>query len=154
MDSTVQGAAAAPTNDSAPTAVSKMDFDEALRHLVAMERKLRLELGENLRELRLHATQRRIDAVTAKASRLYTMRQRLSSSRSLLRQEKEVLREFDKIKLLLNAGEADLDDEDGWDKTRQDCAELGGRLADIRRRQRRLSGQVVDLDAGRAVARS
>ena len=37
-------------------------------------------------------------------------------------------------------------DEDDWDKTKTDCQSLGRELAHIRRRQRRLSGQVEDLE--------
>ena len=45
-----------------------------------------------------------------------------------------------KIKQLLDQPALD---EDGWDKTRGDCQFLGSQLYEVRRRQRRLSGQVT-----------
>jgi hypothetical protein len=59
-----------------------------------------------LRELRLNMTAKKIDLVSRKAQRLYTIRQQLGACRVLCRQEEEVLREFDKVKLILNQQKA------------------------------------------------
>ncbi len=42
-------------------------------------------MSQNLRELRLNMTQRKIDLVTRKAAKLYNIRRQLSSSRILFR---------------------------------------------------------------------
>ena len=47
----------------------------------------------------------------------------------LFKQEEEIMREFGKIKMLLDT--ADID-EDEWDRTRGSCELLGGRLQQIR----------------------
>ena len=53
----------------------------------------------------------------------------LSCSKMLFKQEEEIMREFGKIKMLLDT--ADID-EDEWDRTRGSCELLGGRLQQIR----------------------
>ena len=56
-------------------------------------------------------------------------RPQLSCSKMLFKQEEEIMREFGKIKMLLDT--ADID-EDEWDRTRGSCELLGGRLQQIR----------------------
>ena len=53
----------------------------------------------------------------------------LSCSKMLFKQEEEIMREFGKIKTLLDTAELD---EDEWDRTRGSCELLGGRLQQIR----------------------
>ena len=47
----------------------------------------------------------------------------------LFKQEEEIMREFGKIKTLLDTADVD---EDEWDRTRGSCELLGGRLQQIR----------------------
>ena len=44
--------------------VTSLEFEEALRHLYALEKRLRIEMQQNLRDLKLNMTQRKIDYVT------------------------------------------------------------------------------------------
>ena len=125
--------------------VSKGDFEQAVRNLCLLEKKLRRELLHNLHDLRLFSTQAKVDLVVRRANRLFAVRQQVKSSKTLFRQEREIMREFTVIQGLLSAA-AQLD-EDEWERTRSDCERLGGKLSEIRRRQRRLSGQVEDLEA-------
>jgi hypothetical protein len=81
---------------------------------MALEKKLRIEMQSNLRELKLHMTQKRVDKVANKAQRLFQIRQQLSCSKVLYRQEEDIMKEFEKVKKLLNT---DLD-EDDWSRTR------------------------------------
>ncbi len=60
-------------------------------------------------------------------------------------QEDEVMREFEKVKALLD--QQNVIDEDEYKRTKVECLVLGGKLTDIRRRQRRLSGQVEELES-------
>ena len=53
----------------------------------------------------------------------------LSCSKMLFKQEEEIMREFGKIKVLLDTADVD---EDEWDRTRGSCELLGGRLQQIR----------------------
>ena len=55
--------------------MTALEFRDALRHLVALEKKMRLEMQSNLRELKLHMTQRRVDRVANKAQKLFQIRQ-------------------------------------------------------------------------------
>ena len=56
-------------------------------------------------------------------------RPQLSCSKMLFKQEEEIMREFGKIKVLLDTADVD---EDEWDRTRGSCELLGGRLQQIR----------------------
>ena len=55
------------------------------------------------------------------------------------------MREFEKVKSLLE--QQNVIDEDEYKRTKVECLVLGGKLTDIRRRQRRLSGQVEELES-------
>ena len=55
--------------------MTALEFRDALRHLIALEKKMRLEMQTNLRELKLHMTQRRVDRVANKAQKLFQIRQ-------------------------------------------------------------------------------
>ena len=63
------------TRRSPTPPVTALEFRDALRHLVALEKKMRLEMQSNLRELKLHMTQRRVDRVANKAQKLFQIRQ-------------------------------------------------------------------------------
>ena len=63
------------TRRSPTPPVTALEFRDALRHLIALEKKMRLEMQTNLRELKLHMTQRRIDRVANKAQKLFQIRQ-------------------------------------------------------------------------------
>ena len=70
--------------------VSQIDFETALKQLITLEKKLRLEMQHNLRDLKLNMTQNKLDNVIRKANRLYQIRSQLGSSKSLFKQEKQV----------------------------------------------------------------
>ena len=139
-----QGLAMITTTESSPPP-TELAFEEALQLLHKLEKRLRAEMDTDLRELRLRMTAKKIDYVSRKAQRLYMIRQQLGACRVLCRQEEEVLREFDKVKVILDQQKAL--DEDDYQRTKIDCLVLGGKLTDIRRRQRRLSGQVEELES-------
>lgn len=67
-----------------------LTFDEALKQLMTLEKKLRLEMQHNLRDLKLHMTQNKIDLVIRKANKLYQIRSQLGASKTLFKQEKLV----------------------------------------------------------------
>ena len=68
------------TRRSPTPPVTALEFREALRHLIALEKKMRLEMQSNLRELKLHMTQRRVDRVANKAQKLFQIRQQARPS--------------------------------------------------------------------------
>ena len=72
---------------SRSSSLSKLTFEEALKHLFSLEKKLREETAQNIRELKVHTTQKRIDIVAAKANYLYNVRQQLKSSKNLYKEE-------------------------------------------------------------------
>ena len=127
---------------SRSSSLSKLTFEEALKHLFSLEKKLREETAQNIRELKVHTTQKRIDIVAAKANYLYNVRQQLKSSKNLYKEEETIMREFTKMKAIL----AQKLDDDDWERAKGDCKFLGGKLNDVRNRQRNLSGQVEDLE--------
>merc|ERR1712179_465223 len=56
------------------------------------------------------------------------------------------MREFDKMKALLVNNPKYGRDEDEWELTKKDAQILGGKLSDVRRRKRNLSGHVDELE--------
>ena len=82
---TFSGLAMIKTTESSPPPTD-LAFEEAVQLLHKLERKLRLEVESDLRDLRLQMTAKKIDFVSRKAQRLYTIRQQLGSCRVLCKQ--------------------------------------------------------------------
>merc|ERR1712088_890940 len=68
----------------------------------------------------------------------------LNNCRVLCRQEEDVMRDFGKVKDRLSNVRGDID-EDSYQDTKAECLVYGGKLTDIKRRQRRLAGEAEAL---------
>ena len=73
------------TTESSPPPTD-LGFEDAVQLLHKLERRLRLEVESDLRDLRMQMTARKIDYVSRKAQRLYTIRQQLGTCRVLCKQ--------------------------------------------------------------------
>ena len=133
-----QGLAMIQTTEDSPPPTN-LSFEDALRVLHATERRLRAEVQLDIGDLRLCMTAPKIERVTFKASRLHALRTLLNNCRVLCRQEGDVMRDFGLIKEKLSNIRGDID-EDGYEDTKAECLVYGGKLTDIKRRQRRLAG--------------
>ena len=125
------------TEDSPPP--TNLTFEDAVRILHATERRLREETQSEIVDLRLQMTASKIEKVTFKASRLHALRTLLNNCRVLCRQEEDVMKDFGKVKDRLSSIRGDID-EDSYQDTKAECLFHGGKLTDIKRRQRRLAG--------------
>ncbi|QQP56450.1 Uncharacterized protein FKW44_001123 [Caligus rogercresseyi] len=122
-----------------------LTWDDALARLKDLEKTLKCEIQSNIREMKLCMTSYKIEDVSLKAARLHDIRRTLASSRALVREECAIMKEFEKIKGIL--GTCRTMDEDDWSDTKNQTRYWGDKLAEVRRRQRRISGDVVDLDS-------
>jgi len=125
------------TEDSPPP--TNLAFEDAVRILHATERRLRTETQTEIVDLRLQMTASKIEKVTFKASRLHALRTLLNNCRVLCRQEEDVMRDFGRVKDQLSGIRGDID-EDTYQDTKTECLFHGGKLTDIKRKQRRLAG--------------
>merc|ERR1712223_1613894 len=125
------------TEDSPPP--TNLSFEDAVRILHATERRLRTETQLEIVDLRIQMTASKIEKVTFKASRLHALRTLLNNCRVLCRQEEEVMKDFGRVKDRLTNIRGDID-EDSYQDTKSECLFHGGKLTDIKRRQRRLAG--------------
>merc|ERR1712110_219355 len=133
-----QGLAMIKTTEYSPPPTS-LSFEDAVRILHATERRLREETQLEIVDLRLQMTASKIEKVTFKASRLHALRTLLNNCRVLCRQEEEVMKDFGRVKDRLTNIRGDID-EDSYQDTKSECLFHGGRLTDVKRRQRRLAG--------------
>ena len=133
-----QGLAMIKTTEDSPPPTS-LTFEDAVRILHATERRLREETQLEIVDLRLQMTASKIEKVTFKASRLHALRTLLNNCRVLCRQEEEVMKDFGRVKDRLTNIRGDID-EDSYQDTKSECLFHGGRLTDVKRRQRRLAG--------------
>merc|ERR1711915_216144 len=73
-------------------------FEDALRRLNALERKLTGQVQEDITELREKWVQPRVDRVTRNTFKLYQVRENLKLSKLLYVEEEQLLGEFTKVK--------------------------------------------------------
>jgi len=133
-----QGLAMIKTTEDSPPPTN-LSFEDAVRILHATERRLRTETQLEIVDLRIQMTASKIEKVTFKASRLHALRTLLNNCRVLCRQEEDVMKDFGRVKDRLANVRGDID-EDSYQDTKAECLVYGGKLTDIRRKQRRLAG--------------
>merc|ERR1712223_1292919 len=133
-----QGLAMIKTTEDSPPPTN-LSFEDAVRILHATERRLRTETQLEIVDLRIQMTASKIEKVTFKASRLHALRTLLNHCRVLCRQEEDVMKDFGRVKDQLLNIRGDID-EDTYQDTKADCLFHGGKLTDIKRKQRRLAG--------------
>merc|ERR1712083_1024068 len=73
-------------------------FEDALRRLHALEKKLTGQVQEDITELREKWVQPRVDRVTRNTFKLYQVRENLKLSKLLYVEEEQLLGEFTKVK--------------------------------------------------------
>jgi len=107
-------------------------FEDALRRLHALEKKLAGQVQEDICELRKKWIQPRVDRVTHNTFKLYQVRANLNLSKVLYVEEEQVMGEFGKVKqVLINNA---MDDET-FEAAKETCMVLGGKLGEVRNRQ-------------------
>ena len=104
----------------------------------------RSEVEMDISDLRKAMTAAKIDRVSRKATRLHTLRALLNNCRVLCRQEESVMADFGKIKDKL-VSQIGTIEEEAYEATKAECLVYGGKLTDIKRRQRRLAGEAEAL---------
>ena len=129
------------TEDSPPP--TNLAFEEALKILYTTEAKLRTEVEMDIVDLKRAMTATKIDKVSRKATRLHTLRALLNNCRVLCRQEESVMTDFGRIKDEL--ANFDAIEEEAYEATKSECLVYGGKLTDIKRRQKRLAGEAEGL---------
>ncbi|XP_040577659.1 uncharacterized protein [Lepeophtheirus salmonis] len=123
---------------------SGITWEDALVRLKGLETSLKHQIQTDIREMKLCMSSNKIEDVSLKAARLHDIRRTLASSRALVREECAIMKEFEKIKGIL--GDSRTMDEDDWSSTKDQTRYWGDKLAEVRRRQRRVSGDVEGLD--------
>jgi len=107
-------------------------FEDALRRLNALERKLTDQVKVDIDELRKKWGQPRVERVTNNTFKLWQVRERLKQSKVLYVEEERLLGEFKKVKDALIT--AKMDDE-YFEATKDTCVFLGAKLAAVRNDQ-------------------
>merc|ERR1711915_903246 len=107
-------------------------FEDALRRLNALERKLTGQVQEDITELREKWVQPRVDRVTRNTFKLYQVRENLKLSKLLYVEEEQLLGEFTKVKEALVKNSMD---EETFEAAKETCMVLGLKLGDVRNRQ-------------------
>merc|ERR1711872_211898 len=118
-------------------------FEESLRRLHALEKKLTDQVQVDIAELRKKWVQLRVDRVTHHTFKLYQVREHLKHSKVLYVEEEQILSEFKKVKEALVKNSLD---DDTFEATRETCLVLGEKLGNIRRRQTRCYSDTNDLE--------
>jgi len=118
-------------------------FEDALRRLHALEKKLTGQVQEDITELREQWVQPRVDRVTNNTFKLYQVRENLKQSKMLYVEEEQLLGEFSKVKqaLIINSM-----DEEMFEAAKETCLVLGGKLTDVRNRQLMCYSDSKDLE--------
>merc|ERR1712123_125005 len=107
-------------------------FEDALRRLHALEKKLSGQVQEDITELREQWVQPRVDRVTNNTFKLYQVRENLKLSNMLYVEEEQLLGEFGKMKQVLITNSMD---EETFEAAKETCLVLGGKLGDVRHKQ-------------------
>jgi len=118
-------------------------FEDALRRLHALEKKLTDQVQVDIRELRSKWILPRVERVTTNTFKLYQVREQLKRSKVLYLEEERILEEFNKVKQGLKTSSMD---DDTFEATRETCMVLGGKLMDIRSKQLRCYSDNEDLE--------
>merc|ERR1712018_581561 len=107
-------------------------FEDALRRLHALEKKLTDQVQVDITELRSKWVQPRVERVTNNTFKLWQVRENLKLSKVLYVEEERLLGEFKKVKDALIT--ASMDDE-YFEATKDTCVFLGGKLTEERNKQ-------------------
>merc|ERR1712226_858056 len=107
-------------------------FEDALRRLHALEKKLTDQVQVDITELRSKWVQPRVERVTNNTFKLWQVRENLKPSKVLYVEEERLLGEFKKVKDALIT--ASMDDE-YFEATKDTCVFLGGKLTEVRNKQ-------------------
>merc|ERR1712088_183703 len=107
-------------------------FEDALRRLHALEKKLTDQVQVDITELRSKWVQPRVERVTNNTFKLWQVRENLKLSKVLYVEEERLLGEFKKVKDALIT--ASMDDE-YFEATKDTCVFLGGKLTEGRNKQ-------------------
>merc|ERR1711981_117154 len=107
-------------------------FEDALRRLHALEKKLTDQVQVDITELRSKWVQPRVERVTNNTFKLWQVRENLKLSKVLYVEEERLLGEFKKVKDALIT--ASMDDE-YFEATKDTCVFLGGKLTEARNKQ-------------------
>merc|ERR1711970_305225 len=118
-------------------------FEDALRRLHALEKKLTGQVQEDITELRNKWVQPRVDRVTNNTFKLYQVRENLKQSKMLYVEEEQLLGEFSKVKQALLTNSMD---EETFEAAKETCLVLGGKLTDVRNRQLMSYSDSKDLE--------
>merc|ERR1712241_1402763 len=107
-------------------------FEDALRRLHALEKKLTDQVQVDITELRSKWVQPRVERVTNNTFKLWQVRENLKLSKVLYVEEERLLGEFKKVKDALIT--ASMDDE-YFEATKDTRVFLGGKLTEVRNKQ-------------------
>jgi len=118
-------------------------FEDALRRLYALEKKLSGQVQEDITELRQQWVQPRVDRVTNNTFKLYQVRENLKQSKMLYVEEDQLLEEFSKVKQVLIKNSMD---EETFEAAKETCLVLGGKLGDVRNKQLMCYSDSRDLE--------
>merc|ERR1712203_1058895 len=118
-------------------------FEDALRRLHALEKKLTDQVQVDITELRSKWVQPRVERVTNNTFKLWQVRENLKLSKVLYVEEERLLGEFKKVKDALIT--ASMDDE-YFEATKDTCVFLGGKLTEGRNKQLLCSSASRDLE--------
>merc|ERR1711936_1221389 len=118
-------------------------FEDTLRRLHGVERKLTEQVQVDIRELRSKWILPRVERVTNNTFKLYQVREQLKLSKVLYLEEERILGEFNKVKQYLKTSSMN---DDEFDATRETCVLLGGKLMDIRSKQLKCYTDNEDLE--------
>jgi len=118
-------------------------FEDALRRLHALEKKLAGQVQEDITELRKQWVQPRVDRVTNNTFKLYQVRENLKQSKMLYVEEDQLLEEFGKVKQILIKNSMD---EETFEAAKETCLVLGGKLGDVRNKQLMCYSDSRDLE--------
>lgn len=118
-------------------------FEDALRRLHALEKKLAGQVLEDITELRQQWVQPRVDRVTNNTFKLYQVRVNLKQSKMLYVEEDQLLEEFGKVKQVLITNSMD---EETFEAAKETCLVLGGKLGDVRHKQLMCYSDSRDLE--------
>merc|ERR1712226_350962 len=107
-------------------------FEDALRRLHALEKKLTDQVQVDITELRSKWVQPRVERVTNNTFKLWQVRENLKLSKVLYVEEERLLGEFKKVKdALITASMGD----EYFEATKDTCVFLGGKLTEVRNKQ-------------------
>jgi len=118
-------------------------FEDALRRLNALERKLTEQVKIDIKELKKLWTLKKVDRVTKNAFRLYLVREQLKTSKYLFVEEEQILSAFNEVKEELK--NSTMDEED-YEATKETCLFLGMKLQGVRSEQKNCYLENMNLE--------